>query len=78
MQRAKLIQRLAPSGEKQAWKAECIEICPLGLGKGSWKRANVQSPGTESVVSIALASPFGDEVTRQLPCAPCHASQYPW
>ena len=24
----------------------------------------VDDPGTESVVSIALASPFGDEVTR--------------
>ena len=22
------------------WKAECIERCPLGLGKGSWKRVN--------------------------------------
>jgi len=49
---------------KRAWKAECIERCPLGLGKDGWKRVNVQSTGTESVVSIALASPFGDEVTR--------------
>src|SRR6266516_810963 len=22
------------------WKAECIERCPLGLGKGRWKRAD--------------------------------------
>src|SRR5260370_31410683 len=28
------MQGLAPKREKQAWKAECIERCPLGLGKG--------------------------------------------
>ena len=49
------------------WKAECIERCPLGLAKGRWKRADDQSTGTESVVSFAPASPFRDEVTRQLP-----------
>jgi hypothetical protein len=41
-----------------------LSYCPLGLGKDGWKRIDDQSTGTESVVSIALASPFGDEVTR--------------
>ena|SRR6266568_5552296 len=49
------------------WRAGYLETRQSGSGKGSWKRANDQSPGTESVVSIALASPFGDKVTRQLP-----------
>ena len=31
------------------WKAECIERCLLGLGKGSWKRADDQSKGTGTV-----------------------------
>src|SRR2546426_10259383 len=49
---------LAPSREKQAWKAECIERCPLGLGKGSWKRANVRSTGAETVRFNPSRQPF--------------------
>src|SRR3989441_13353437 len=49
---------LAPSREKQAWKAECIERCPLGLGKGSWRRADDQSTGTETVRFNPSRQPF--------------------
>jgi len=52
---------------KRAWRAGYLETRQSGSGKGGWKRANDQSTGTESVVSIALASPFRDEVTRHLP-----------
>ncbi len=40
------------------WKAECIERCPLGLGKGRWKRADDQSPGTETVRFNHSRQPF--------------------
>jgi hypothetical protein len=49
---------LAPHKEKQAWKAECSESCPLGLGKGSWKRADDQSTGTETVRFNHSRQPF--------------------
>src|SRR5438045_3313396 len=40
------------------WKAECIERCPLGLGKGSWKRADDQSTGTGTVRFNHSRQPF--------------------
>ena len=46
---------------------EYLETCQSGSGKGGWKRANEQSTGTKSVVSITFASPFGNGVTRHLP-----------
>jgi len=38
----------------------------VAVGAGEMEMGN-ESTGTESVVSIALASPFRDEVTRHLP-----------
>src|SRR5438067_7055601 len=49
---------LAPKREKRAWKAECSESCPLGLGKGSWKRADDQSTGTGTVRFNHSRQPF--------------------
>ena len=49
------------------WRAGYLDSRQSGSGKGGWKRANEQSTGTKSVVSIALASPFGNGVTRHLP-----------
>src|SRR5207253_10273191 len=40
------------------WKAECIKRCLLGLGKGSWKRADAQSTGTETVRFNHSRQPF--------------------
>jgi hypothetical protein len=40
------------------WKAECIERCLLGLGKGSWKRADDQSKGTGTVRFNHSRQPF--------------------
>jgi len=40
------------------WKAECIERCPLGLGKDGWKRTKGQSTGTETVRFNHSRQPF--------------------
>jgi hypothetical protein len=40
------------------WKAECIERCPLGLGKDGWKRISVQSTGTGTVRFNHSRQPF--------------------
>jgi hypothetical protein len=55
-------------------RAGCVERRSSGSGKGSWKRADDQSTGSESGVSSALGSPFGDVVTRHLPISCNHGS----
>jgi len=57
--KGELLTRRNEPGKPSALKGACSV-----WERVVWKRANDQSPGTESVVSIALASPFGDGVTR--------------
>jgi len=69
-----------PGGRNKPGKPSAVKAARSvwERGVGNVLTTRVRERGLS--VSITLASPFGNAVTRQLPisCAPCHASQDPW
>lgn len=69
------LKRKDQAGHVEYWKAQCGESRMLRLGGGKERkllpiRTNVLTTRVRErrlSVSITLASPFGNEVTRQLP-----------